>query len=266
MTAPEGLARQQIDAQLAQAGWVIQDVASLNLAAGRGVAVREFPLQSGYGFADYLLYVDGRAIGVVEAKKAGTTLTGVELQSEKYGAGLPIGVPAPVRPLPFLYQSTGVETRFTNRLDPVAKSRDVFAFHRPDTVTEWLAAEPLWLPLVNGAPHPRSQQPATFRTRLTALPLVDERGLWPAQLDAVRRLDQSFAHNRPRALVQMATGSGKTFTAVTASTGSSSSPALDGFSFSWTARTSVGRRSRSSRATVRRTPGGCSPRCTTSSA
>ena len=93
---------------------------------------------------------------MVEAKRVGQTLTGVEIQSEKYGAGLPAGIPAPVRPLPFLYQSTGVETRFTNRLDPVPKSRELFAFHRPETLAAWAASEPLWLPVVGGAPNPRS--------------------------------------------------------------------------------------------------------------
>ena len=214
MPTPEALARTQIDSQLALAGWVVQDMGDLNVSAGRGVAVREFPLGE-YGFADYLLYVDRKAVGVVEAKRAGTTLTGVELQSEKYSAGLPSWAPAPLRPLPFLYESTGVETHFTNRLDPTPKSRDVFAFHRPETLAEWLAAEPLWLPVVDGAPHPHSQRPATLRTRLTAMPAVHERGLWPAQLKAIGRLEKSLARNRPRALVQMATGSGKTYTAVT---------------------------------------------------
>ena len=188
---------------------------ALNLSAGHGVAVREFPLAAGYGFADYLLYVDGKAAGVIEAKRAGTTLTGVELQSEKYGAGVPSGVPAAIRPLPFLYQSTGVETRFTNRLDPVPKSREVFAFHQPGTLAGWLEAEPLWMPVIDGKPHPLSQRPAPLRARLTAMPPVDERGLWPAQLRAVRSLETSFADDRPRALVQMATGAGKTYTAVT---------------------------------------------------
>jgi len=130
MTKPEEAARLSIDAALREAGWVAQDANAVNLAAGRGVVVREFPLSSGYGFADYLLYADGQAVGVIEAKPEGTTLTGVEVQSEKYGGGLPDGIPAPVRPLPFLYQSTGVETRFTNQLDPEPCSRQVFHFHR----------------------------------------------------------------------------------------------------------------------------------------
>jgi type I restriction enzyme R subunit len=215
LPTPESLAREQIDRALADSGWAVQDVATLNLGAARGVAVREFPLASGHGFADYLLYVDRQAVGVVEAKKAGTTLTGVELQSAKYSAGLPTQLPAPFRPLPFLYQSTGVETRFTNLLDPVPKARDVFSFHRPETLAACLEAEPLWLPMVDGKPHPLSQRPATLRARLKAMPSVEEHGLWPAQLAAVRNLELSLAKNRPRALIQMATGSGKTYTAVT---------------------------------------------------
>jgi type I restriction enzyme R subunit len=190
-------------------------MAALNIAAGRGVAVREFPLVAGYGVADYLLYVDKQAVGIIEAKRAGVTLSGVELQTEKYRAGLPAYVPAALRPVPFLYESTGVETQFTNRLDPTPKARDVFSFHRPETMAEWLAADPLWLPEVDGKPHKLSLCPATLRSRLTAMPSVDEGALWPAQLATVRNLEGSLAKNRPRALVQMATGSGKTYTAVT---------------------------------------------------
>jgi len=211
---PEARARLDIDAQLVAAGWVVQDMSALNVHAASGVAIREFPLSTGHGFADYLLYVGGQAVGVVEAKKAGTPLTEFELQSEKYGNGVPKGVPAPIRPLPFLYQSTGVETRFTNRLDPVPKSREVFTFHRPESIAEWLSADPLWMQEKDGKPHPLSLRPSSLRGRLTVMPPVDERGMWPAQLAAVRNLDVSLAMNRPRALIQMATGSGKTYTAV----------------------------------------------------
>lgn len=99
---PEAAARERIDAALAAASWVVQDAKTANLYAGRGVAIREFPLTKGFGFADYLLYVDGSAAGVVEAKSEGTTLTGGEPQAERYGAGLPPLLPAPIRPLPFL--------------------------------------------------------------------------------------------------------------------------------------------------------------------
>src|SRR3989304_6541372 len=138
MVKPEAAARQQIDAALEAAGWDVQDAHAVNLAAGCGVAVREYPLKTGHGFADYMLYVDGQAPGVIEAKPEGTTLTGVEVQSEKYSVGLPDGIPAPVRPLPFLYESTGIETRFTNQLDPEPRSRRVFSFHAPETLSHWI--------------------------------------------------------------------------------------------------------------------------------
>jgi hypothetical protein len=139
-TKPEALARQQIDAALEDAGWRVQNFKAANLGAGRGVAIREFSLKRGHGFADYLLYLDRKAVGAVEAKKAGDTLTGVEIQSAKYGDGLPTGLLAWVRPLPFLYESTGIETRFTNRLDPEPRSREVFHFHRPEMLAEWAQA------------------------------------------------------------------------------------------------------------------------------
>lgn len=138
---PEARARVQIDRMLEAAGWVIQDRAEIDLYAGRGVAIREFLLE-GNNEADYLLFVDRRAVGALEAKKEGETLTGVEPQSAKYAAGVPAHVDAPVRPLPFLYESTGVETRFTNGLDPDPRSRDVFAVHRPETLGSWLSELP----------------------------------------------------------------------------------------------------------------------------
>ena len=133
----EDKTRTRIDA-LEASGWHIQYQDAIDLTANPGVAVREFRLKPGHGQADYLLYVNRRAVGVVEAKKEGETLTGVEVQTEKYSRGLPDDLPAARRPLPWLYQSTGVETRFTNALDPHAASRDVFTFHRPETIAECL--------------------------------------------------------------------------------------------------------------------------------
>jgi type I restriction enzyme R subunit len=139
MATAEARARANIDKLLEQAGWSVQDVKAANLLAARGVALREFELNPGHGTADYLLYVDGKAAGVIEAKKEGATLTGVEVQSGKYAQGLPTSLPAHRRPLPFLYESTGLETHFTNRLDPEPRARNVFAFHRPETLAAWLA-------------------------------------------------------------------------------------------------------------------------------
>lgn len=81
----------------------------MHIHARRGVAVREFPLKwkdgttIKSGSADYLLYADGWAIGVVEAKPAGHTLEGVVVQSKRYTEGLDERIPARYRPLPFAY-------------------------------------------------------------------------------------------------------------------------------------------------------------------
>jgi type I restriction enzyme, R subunit len=137
---PEQQARESIDAQLAEAGWIVQYRDEINLSAGRGVAIREFRMADGFGYADYVLFVDKQAVGALEAKAVGFPLSGVKPQIDKYTAGLPSNLPAPIRPLPFLYVSTGVETAFTNLLDPEPRSRSVFSFHRPETIAEWLQA------------------------------------------------------------------------------------------------------------------------------
>lgn len=214
---PEARARERIDALLQQAGWAVQDLGQANLQAARGAAIREFPLSNGFGFADYLLYVDGKVCGVIEAKKEGATLTGVEAQSSRYAQGLPGSLPAWRRPLPFVWESTGVETHFTNGLDPQPRARGVFAFFRPELLAQWLA----YLPPQAGesAVH---EEAGTFLARLQYMPtLVTEWGsggasfkLWPAQITAIRNLEQSLAANKPKALIQMATGSGKTFTSI----------------------------------------------------
>jgi len=200
---PESQSRVEIDRQLAACGWVVQLHKQMNLSAGRGVAVLEFPLAEDHGEADYLLFVDRKAVAVIEAKKKGSTLTGVEWQSAKYSSGLPDTVPALTKPLPFAYESTGVETRFTNGFDPEPTSRQVFTFHRPETLAGWVRE---WSEL-GGSGR------ATFRDRLEQLPPLDPAGLWPPQATAIRNLEHSLSHFRPRALIQMATGSGKTFTA-----------------------------------------------------
>ena len=191
---PEQQARQQIDAQLVAAGWVVQDYKAFNPSAGRGIALREVPLKSGR--CDYLLLVDRNALGVVEAKKEGTTLSMVAEQSGHYGASLPDFIQAIVPgSLPFLYESTGVETFFRDERDPDPRSRSVFNFHRPETLAEWLT------------------QPDTLRSRLQHLPPLPTHGMRDCQVEGITDLEKSFAENQPRALIQMATGAGKTFTA-----------------------------------------------------
>lgn len=213
--APEQEARQQIDQLLEAAGWRVQDASAAHIHAARGVAIREFPLP-GYGFADYLLYIDGQAAGVIEAKKAGATLTGVEVQSARYTQGLPAGLPRWHNPLPFCYESTGVETRFTFGLDPEPRSRNVFAFHRPEFLATLLESALPTQGLSGDLYGVRlaAESPQTFLARLQQMPELKTDGLWPAQIQAITNLEGSLRANKPRALIQMATGSGKTFTAI----------------------------------------------------
>jgi type I restriction enzyme R subunit len=191
---PEQKARLQIDRQLEQSGWQVQDYRQMNISAGLGIAVREFPLTT--GDADYMLYADGKAIGVVEAKPVGHTLTGVETQSGKYLDGLPPMLPSYRVPLPFAYETTGDATQFTNILEQNARSRPVFTFHRPEELIHLAKLD-----------H-------QVRTLLHKLPPLSVGHLWRVQIDSIENLERSLANNRPRSLIQMATGSGKTFTAV----------------------------------------------------
>ncbi len=194
---PEQKARQQIDAQLAACGWVVQDYRQFNPSAGRGIALREAPLKS--GTCDHLLLVDRVAVGIIEAKKQGTLLSGVAEQSGHYAENLPDFIQsASSGPLPFIYESTGVETFFRDERDPSPRSRRVYSFHRPETLAAWAA------------------EPTTLRARLSAMPAAHPppaRSLRACQVEGITHLEDSFAAAHPRALIQMATGAGKTYTA-----------------------------------------------------
>lgn len=192
---PEDKARQVIDARLEAAGWGVQDHKVMDLSANRGVAVREFPL--GRDSVDYLLYADAKVIATVEAKKESHSLVGVAEQSAKYAQGLPDRIPHYHNPIAFSYESTGKETLFLNRLDPNPTSRDVFTFHRPEELIRL------------------ATQPQQLRGHLQTLPELQPGNLWNIQIEAVQNLEASLATAKPRALIQMATGSGKTYTACT---------------------------------------------------
>jgi type I restriction enzyme R subunit len=192
---PEQQARQQIDAMLIASGWAIQDYNRFNPSAARGIALREAPLKSGR--CDYLLLVDRKPLGVIEAKKKGTTLSTVAEQSARYGENLPDFL-NDSGPLPFYYESTGVETFFRDERDPEPRSRSVFSFHRPEALFALLA------------------EYATLRARLAAMPAafpLATQGMRNCQIEGITKLEQSFAADKPRALIQMATGAGKTYTA-----------------------------------------------------
>jgi type I restriction enzyme R subunit len=200
---PEQVARDAIDAQLQAAGWAVQSRDAIDFHAGAGQAVREYSTDTGP--ADYVLFVAGQPVGVIEAKKEtlGQNLTTVEDQTADYSTAKLKWVQSTGMPLPFLYEATGVIARFTDQRDPKPRSREVFSFHRPETLRAALAA-------------PAPGQPArSLRARLQDLPPLDPTGLRACQVDAIANLEVSLKDARPRALIQMATGAGKTFTAIT---------------------------------------------------
>lgn len=216
--APEARARTRIDQALSDAGWTLQDRDDMNLSAATAIAVREFKLDRSHGFVDYMLFLDVHPVGVCEAKPAGTALIGIEHQVKKYVEGIPSALEAPSKPLPFAYLSTGEETLFINHFDPHPRTRPVFSFHRPDTLREWLTADTLdaWLKRPGGFyTAADDSKPSSLRARLRAMPPVELPGMWPNKVQAVANIEKSLFDDRPRSLIQMATGSGKTLLAVT---------------------------------------------------
>ena len=194
---PEEKARQNIDKRLVQSGWVLQDMDQFCPDESLGVAVREYPTST--GAVDYALFVDGVAVGVIEAKKdnAGERLTTVEVQSKRYADSKLKYIRTPHR-IRFAYEATGELTRFTDYDDTKCRSRMVYSFHRPETLQEWMC------------------QQDTVRNYMKDLPPLNTVGFRQCQIEAIENLDESFADSHPRALIQMATGAGKTFTAITA--------------------------------------------------
>lgn len=194
---PEDKARVTIDKKLIESGWTIQDVKSLNLSASLGIAVREFPTSTGP--VDYALFLEGIPVGVIEAKKSelGENITSVESQSARYATSTFKWIKNEYR-IRFAYEATDKLTRFTDYDDIKYRSRTVFSFHRPETLLALL------------------KQPDTIRNNMKRFPKFDPTGFRKCQITAIENLDTSFADNRPKALVQMATGAGKTFTAITA--------------------------------------------------
>jgi type I restriction enzyme R subunit len=245
---PETRARQQIDQKLGQAGWVIQDLKRLNLAAGMGVAVREYPTDSGP--ADYVLFVNRQAVGVIEAKKdsAGENLTVTESQTERY-ANANLKWRQDHTPLRFLFEATGQIIRFTDNADPAPRSREIFHFFKPETLAAW------------------SAQPDTLRRRLARmkLPALPEKNLRDCQISAVTGLEKSLALNNPARSCTWPPAPARPSPPSPRSTACSSSAAPSA-SCSWSIpATSASRPIRSSWPTRRRTMAASSPSCTTCS-
>ena len=194
---PEEKARQMIDFKLEQSGWIIQDMKFLDMTKGVGIAVREFPTSTGE--VDYALFIDAIPVGVIEAKREekGVNITTVEKQTARYANSVFKWVTNEYH-IRFAYETTGKITRFTDYNDIKYRSRAVFSFHRPETLQALLA------------------QPDTIRNNMKHFPELDTTGFRDCQIRAIHNLEESFAENRPKSLIQMATGAGKTFTAITA--------------------------------------------------
>ncbi len=269
MPAPEEKARQKIDEMLTKAGWVIQDYKEANINAVRGVVLRNFPLASGHGFADYLLYLDGKAARIIEAKKEGFPSSASKSRLPEYSEGLPPHLPAYVRPLPFLYQSTGIETRFTNGLDPEPRSRGVFAFHKPETLIGWLdqtglAEEPVQ-PGMAAYRGPQYRKIVTLRGRLRQLPHSNPKVFGPR-----RSRPSPISKNRSPKIVPAPSSRWPPAPArpsppSTSSTASSNSPEPSASCSSWIAATSATRHSRNSSSSSRPTTTSSSPKSSSSS-
>lgn len=191
---PEDKVREKIDDILKQVGFVIQDREEFNRNASLGVAVREF-VMSDESKADYLLFIDGKACGVIEAKKEGISLSGIELQAKHYASHIPKELRIWQNPLPFIYVSNFNEIYFADLREQDYSSRQIFSFHTPESLFENLKRD------------------KTLRDSLKEIPKLDAAGLRKCQIEAIERLDNSLKLNKPRSLIQMATGSGKTFTA-----------------------------------------------------
>ena len=201
----EAQVREQLDRMLADAGWSVQNAGvGQDLWAARGVAVREVTTKAGR--ADYLLYVDRKLVGVIEAKREGADLTAAEQQADDYATGLTASQRrAAWRPeLPFRYASDGGATRFRNTLDPDSRSRLVSYFHRPETIARWM--------------HDANDDPQapTYRAKLRLrLPELVTDGFASGADRRGSRAGEVAGSGRERALIQMATGAGKTYAAAT---------------------------------------------------
>lgn len=195
--SPEEKARLIIDQKLQQAGWVIQDYKKANLGAAVGIAIREYPTDSGP--ADYVLFIDRQPTGIIEAKRdeAGENITTVESQTKRYGSSA-LKHHTDGISIPFLFESTSQIIRFTDGRDPQPRSRELFHFFRPEYLALLL------------------KQDNTLRYRLQHMPPLSLNNLRDCQISAVTGLETSLASQKPRALIHMATGAGKTFTAITA--------------------------------------------------
>lgn len=201
--SPEEKARIEIDKKLEAAGWVIQDKKDIDLFASLGVAVREFNTADN-NEVDYALFIDGNPVGLVEAKEDNKGLllaTEAAEQNMDYARKGLKHHEGENNELRFIYEATSIITQFTDLKDPDPRVRKIFSFHRPETLKAWI--------------DEYEREKLTLRGRLQQFPELPTKGFRDCQVNAITNLERSFGQNHPRALVQMATGAGKTYTAIT---------------------------------------------------
>ena len=200
---PEQKARDKIDHLLLQSGWVVQSNKKIDFNIGFGQAIKEY--LTDVGPADYVLFVNRKAVGVIEAKREeeGQRITQHESQTEGY-ANAKLKWINNDKSLPFLYESTGVVNRFTDARDPKPRSREIFNFHRPETLGAWLEFKD------------------SLYGRISKIPILNPDNIPASKLNlrdcqekALNNLEISLKDAKPRSLIQMATGAGKTYTAIT---------------------------------------------------
>ncbi len=202
---------QHVELLLKAANWFIQDHAKCALEKSLGVAVRDFPLARGYGKIDYLLFLEGKAVGLIELKSTlqtkETALQGLAVDSQKYSRGLPFTLRLFTRPLPFLYQSSGATHCFTNAFDPQPKPRTLIGFHRPETLGRWLedgmvGETPRDMAAEHFPEHRRRGR--SFQERIMInLPKLSDEGLSPEQYKAISNTERSLSENRVSALIEL---------------------------------------------------------------
>ena len=193
---PEEKARLIIDEKLVQSGYIVQDFSELDLSAGLGVVVREYATSSGP--ADYLIFIDKKPVGIIEAKAhdKGALLLSTAEQTKRYAESKLKYIKGSVD-IRFAYEATDVLTYFCDYHDEEYSSREVFSFHQPEQLKAWIDDDD------------------TLRNRMKHFPEFDPSGFRDCQTRAIVNLEKSFSNSRQRSLVQMATGAGKTYTAIT---------------------------------------------------
>ncbi len=188
---PEQIAREKIDRMFAEAGWTVvdRDHYSPEISA---VAVEE-GLMKGNCEADYLLFINGKAVGILEAKRQEVDVTAsiVAEQAESYARSVPDWCQAWQNPLPLTYVSNGKDLFYRDLRNPNGYYEPLKKIHTPKEITRMLGITEFY----------------------AALPTLQKRGLRDCQYEAITELEKSFRSGQDRALMVLATGAGKTFTA-----------------------------------------------------